>query len=196
MSSSSVFSNRLLRSRSLLQRYAGSHNVAPAVACSSGEVGSINKRISRSSHHITSTQSHLRRPLSIQTMQSPEHSQQQQGRLKQRHDRQRAFSSTAEESSFDEDGEETKASALSSKPDIDPEEVESKRRKVKDVSVMIRSGFLSASFDFETNFSCFGSISSHFNLSFHSTLYRSRNLQKYQQVPIREVLDVSFFLCY
>eukprot|EP00533_Pseudo-nitzschia_delicatissima_P008111 CAMPEP_0116088520 /NCGR_PEP_ID=MMETSP0327-20121206/5914_1 /TAXON_ID=44447 /ORGANISM="Pseudo-nitzschia delicatissima, Strain B596" /LENGTH=618 /DNA_ID=CAMNT_0003579607 /DNA_START=469 /DNA_END=2325 /DNA_ORIENTATION=- len=68
-------------------------------------------------------------------MLSPEHSQQQQGRLKQRHDRQRAFSSTAEESSSDEDGEETKASALSSKPDIDPEEVESKRRKVKDVPI-------------------------------------------------------------
>jgi len=133
MSSSSVFSNGLLRSRSLLQKYASSHNgVAPAVS----KAGS-NKRIAQSCSQqlafSTAPQHQLRRPLSFQTLLSPENSKQQ---LKQRHDRQRAFSSTAQESSSDADNEEeTESSAPPSKPKIDPHEDEVKRRKVKDVPI-------------------------------------------------------------
>ena len=70
----------------------------------------------------------------------------QQLMLKQHHDRQRGFSSSsaaAQESSSSGSGsqaehnEEAKAHSLSTKRDIDPTEVENKRRRVRDVSLIV-----------------------------------------------------------
>lgn len=144
MSSSSIFSNRLLRSRSLLQRCAGNHNLAPAVSSSSGEGGSNDRRMyQRPSHQNTFSIAHESRgPLSFQATASKKSQQQLK---QQRHDRQRAFASstaaTPQESSLDaenqvRDRETKKDSAPASKPNIDPIQVENERRKVKDVSAI------------------------------------------------------------
>lgn len=69
-----------------------------------------------------------------------ENSQQQQPKLKQRHDRQRDFSSStrpAQESSSNVESvtEGSKPTSPTSKLDIDPTEVERKRRKVRDIPI-------------------------------------------------------------
>ena len=162
---SSSFSSRVLRTRSFLQRYAGAVNAPGNPQPAQARGG--NKRLYRScssslsSHDMESghsSHSRGRQPsLSFPTTTSavPEHSvgahhptQQQL----QRHDRQRHYFSSStnatnqESSSADlqiqvEDSAKMKASI----PAIDPNELEIKRRKVKDVSRMNREIFYDAS---------------------------------------------------
>lgn len=141
MSPSSIFPHRVMRSRcSLLQRYAGNHNAAPPISCTSANVGNrtIYRSCSSSNENAFLVTKQSRRLLSFQTT-FPKDVQQQQ--LKQHHYRQRGFSSStavaAQESSSDaEDNENMEASTPTSQPKINPYEEEIKRRKVKDVSMI------------------------------------------------------------
>ena len=160
---SSSFSSRVLRTRSFLQRYAGAVNAPGNPQPAQARGG--NKRLYRScssslsSHDIESGQSsHSRGQPSLSfptTTAFPEHSVhpkhqplKQQQQQQQRHDRQRRYfssstntpnqeSSSAAAAATDlpiqvEDSSKMKGSI----PAIDPNELEIKRRKVKDVSIV------------------------------------------------------------
>ena len=162
---SSSFSSRVLRTRSFLQRYAGAVNAPgnpqPAQARGGNKRLYRSCSSSLSSHDIESGQSsHSRGQPSLSfptTTAFPEHSvhpkhqplkQQQQQQQQQRHDRQRRYFSSSTNTPNQESSSaaaaatdlpiqvEDSAKMKGSIPAIDPNELEIKRRKVKDVSIV------------------------------------------------------------
>ena len=144
MASSSIFSNRLLRSRSILQKCAGNSQIlAPcAVGNASSNDTNQNQRLyhgpistssSQQSYSTTTTKMTIARgPLSDSTLSQ---------RRQQRRQRIYFSSSPQESSSMDAESDvpdnttPSTANARASKPTIDPNEVEIERRKVKDVPI-------------------------------------------------------------
>mmetsp|Transcript_3396 Transcript_3396/g.9476 ORF Transcript_3396/g.9476 Transcript_3396/m.9476 type:complete len:688 (-) Transcript_3396:344-2407(-) len=141
-SSSSLFCNRVSKLRSSLQRVTGHRNRASVVSVNAGSTG--NRSTTETSFHMTQQP---RGPLSIERT-IIENFQREQLNPKQRHDRQRYFSSSSSaitESNSDledEDEDEDEGTATTqttkrskAKGIIDPNEVENKRRRIKDVPI-------------------------------------------------------------
>ncbi len=157
MASSSIFSNRLLRSRSILKKCAANSQIVSPCA---GNASSSNDYKSQRLYHgplSISSSSQQQHAFSTTIMRGPlSNSSGQQRRQQRRHDRQKIYfsSSPQESSSVDADSDDpddsdddntTTADARASKPTIDPNEVEIERRKVKDVPIRevldVSSGF-------------------------------------------------------
>lgn len=144
MASSSIFSNRLLRSRSILQKCAGNSQIlAPcAVGNASSNDTNQNQRLyhgpistssSQQSYSTTTTKMTIARgPLSDSTL--PQRRQQRRQRIYFSSSPQESSSMDAESDVPDNTTTST-ANARASKPTIDPNEVEIERRKVKDVPI-------------------------------------------------------------
>ena len=148
MSSSSIFSNRVVRTRSVLQRHATNHKSAAPISCASNDVG--ERRNQRSwqcpKKNIFPISQQLQHTFRVHGRCSTNSQQQtMQLLLKDNHHRLRGFSSSSaaahESSSLDsrsesDNKEEIQESPPTSKRDIDQNAIENKRRKVKDVSLI------------------------------------------------------------
>ena len=144
VSSSVLFPNRIAQLRYSLRTLAGHNNPAPVISCR--PENSCDRRISHSPRCSAGNNAFYwkqqpRRPLSIRAIATESSQQQQQLNIKQRHDRHRHFSSATQSSSEDEEYDDDKNNNApklrKSKSIIDPNEVESKRRKVNDVSLLV-----------------------------------------------------------
>ena len=145
MTSSSVFSNRLLRSRSILKKCAGNSQILSSCAVGNASIHDTNQNQRLYHGPISTTSSQQQQAFSTATTTTIARGPLSDSTLPQRRQQRRQriyFSSSPQESSsmdaesdVPDNNTTSTANARASKPTIDPNEVEIERRKVKDVPI-------------------------------------------------------------